>query len=91
MVFQPSRKLSIKLPVLSGSFVTMLFLTAAVHITVRKNVQISIMRRNFTSAAVSRSPAIRGENRYLALPVILTIPLALEYSSLVRRSVTVAL
>ena len=91
MVFQPSRKLSMKLPDRSGLFVIMLFLTTPIHITVRKNVQISITISSFTSATVSSMPAMSGEIRYLALPEMLTIPLAFEYSSLVRRSVTVAL
>ena len=80
-----------KLSVLSGSFAVMAFLTIAVHITVRKNVLISISSKSFTSLTASSSPAMRGEIRYLALLAIPAIPLALEYSSFVRRSVTVAL
>ena len=64
--------------------------TTAVEVTVRKNVLMSITNRSLMSLTASSAPARTGEIRYLALPAMLIIPLALEYSSFVRRSVTVA-
>ena len=58
--------------------------------TVRKKVQMSMRSSSFTSLTVSRKPAMMGENRYRALPARDTRPLALEYSSLVSKSVMVA-
>ena len=66
-------------------------LTTAALMTVKKKVQISITSSNFISLTDRRSPAIIGENRYLADPARDTRPLAFEYSSAVRRSVMVAL
>ena len=57
---------------------------------VKKNVHISIIRRSLISLTARRKPAIIGENRNLELPAIDTRPFAFENSSLVRRSVTVA-
>ena len=90
-MFQPSLKLFINDSFSFFSVVGSPFLTTAALITVKKNVQISIIRRSFTSLIPSRNPAITGEKRYLALPASDTNPLALENSSFVSRSVIVAL
>ena len=84
-------KLSIKVSVLSIAFVSSPCLTTAVHATVKKKVLMSIISRVLILLTLNNKPAISGEIRYLALPARLTIPLALEYSSEVNKSVTVAL
>ena len=48
------------------------------------------MRISLMSLTAKRNPAMTGEKRYLAEPAIDISPLALEYCSLVRRSVIVA-
>ena len=78
---QPSLKLSGKDASASAGFAEIPLRTTAVHITVRKNVPISIIKSIFTSLTVSTKPAISGDIRNLALPAMLTMPLALEYSS----------
>ena len=62
-----------------------------VTITVIIKVKISITSSNLMSLTAKSSPANIGDTRYLALPAKLTMPLALEYSSFVKISVTVAL
>ena len=49
-----------------------------------------MISKSLMSKAARSSPARTGDTRYLALPARLTIPLALEYSSLLNRSVIVA-
>ena len=60
--------------------------TANVEITVKMNVQISIINRILTSLNDNKIPAITGETRYLALPARLTRPLAFEnYEQMLER------
>ena len=82
--------LSANVSLSSAGFETSPFFTTAVDVTVTKKVQISITSSSRMSLTVSRIPARTGEIRYLALPARLTRPLAFEYSSRVKRSVTVA-
>ena len=65
-------------------------LTTAAATTVRKNVQMSMMRISLMSLTARMNPAMIGEKMYLDEPAIDTSPLAFEYCSLVRRSVIVA-
>ena len=90
ITFQPSFMLLKKGSGFLGVLVLMPRLTTAATITVRKNVQMSMMSISLMSLTASRKPAMMGEKRYLELPAIDTRPFALEYCSLVRRSVIVA-
>ena len=77
----------------SGSLLTLVLipaLTTAAATTVRKNVQMSMMRISLMSLTARMNPAMIGEKMYLEEPAIDTRPLAFEYCSLVRRSVIVA-
>jgi len=62
-----------------------------VEITVKNMVHISIMSKSSMVEVVSKKPAIMGEIRNFAELDIPTSPLAFVYSSLVSKSVMVAL